>query len=147
MRRLALVILFLVTACESETNSIIPPNDIVGDTLPKSLTGYAGDPENGVKVFTARASGHCVLCHQVTGLVAEFQGNVGPDLTHVGDRLTIGQLRLRLVDYQIVKPGTVMPSYYRTHDLYNVSQDYIGDPVLSAEDIEDLIAYLSALKE
>lgn len=147
MRHLPLAILFLATACGPETRPIIAPSDIVHDTIPESLTGNTGNHESGAKIFADRETGHCVLCHQVNGLAAEFQGNVGPDLTHVGDRLTSGQIRLRLVDYQIVKPGTVMPSYYRRHDLYNVSSNYSGDPILSAEDIENLIAYLSALKE
>ena len=101
----------------------------------------------GENIFAAREGGHCILCHQVESLPAEFQGNVGPDLTYVGSRLTPAQMRLRLVDYDRVKPGTTMPSYYRKDNLNQVGVDYIGQTLLSAQDIEDIIAYLASLKE
>lgn len=139
--------MLLVCSCSEKVGPVIKPSQFVGDTIPNSLTGEVGDRQKGQNTFSGRDEGHCVLCHQVSGLTAEFQGNLGPDLTFVGDRLTEAQIRLRIVDYQLVRPGTVMPSYYRRHDLYSVGSEYVGETFLSAESVEDLVAYLSAQKE
>ena len=100
----------------------------------------------GQTLFISRDEGHCVLCHQIEGLDAEFQGDVGPALTAVGDRLSPAQLRLRIVDYQLVLPGALMPSYHRNHDLYQVGEAFQGETILSAQDVEDIVAYLSERK-
>ena len=147
MRRAGLVAALVLAGCNGEPGALVPEGKIVNDTIPVSLTDRPGDTERGARIFVDRGAGHCVLCHQIQGLTAEFQGNVGPDLSRVGERLSPEQLRLRLVDYQTVKPGAVMPSYYRRHDLYNVGADYAGETVLSAQDVEDLVAYLAARKE
>ena len=117
---------------------------IVGDAIPASLTGNEGSVASGAAEFVAREGGHCVLCHAIDGLEAEFQGNVGPELTGIGDRLTPGQIRLRIVDAQRIWPDTVMPSYYRTGGLRQVGQEFEGQPALTAGQIEDLVAYLSS---
>ncbi len=145
--KLALIfVLAALIGCSENRQSATTFYEIVDDTIPASLTGEPGDPERGQKVFSDRELGHCVLCHQIGGLEAEFQGNLGPDLSFVGDRLSLAQLRLRVVDYQSVQPGAVMPSYFRDHDLYDVGAEYVGSTVLSREDVEDVIAYLAAQK-
>lgn len=111
--------------------------------MPVALTKENGDASRGKAIFTNRDEGHCILCHAIDALEAPFQGDLGPNLSDVHKRLTPAQIRLRIVDYQRVKPGTVMPSYYRINDLYQVSEQFEGRPVLEAQDIEDLIAYLS----
>jgi len=136
----------LVSACGGNDPRLVEPSQIVGDAIPQPLTETPGDPDRGKIVFSERDQGHCVLCHVVQGLEAEFQGNVGPDLTYVADRLNAGQIRLRIVDYQLVRPGTLMPSYYRNHDLYQVGEAFADAPILTAEQIEDLVAYLSEMK-
>lgn len=93
----------------------------------------------------ARTGGHCVLCHQIARSKTEFQGNIGPDLSHVAQRLSSGQIRLRIVDYEKVTPGVLMPSYFRTEDLSQVEAHSRGKTLLSAQDIEDIIAYLESL--
>lgn len=133
-------------ACGAQDAPLISADMISGDAIESALTDSKGDPVRGEEIFSSRESGHCVLCHQVEGLAAEFQGNIGPDLTFVGDRLTAAQLRLRIVDYQIVQPGALMPSYYRIHDLNQVGEAFLGETILSAQDIEDIIAYLLARK-
>lgn len=133
----------LLTACGAREFHLVSSDEIEGDAISAALTDTAGDPTRGEHVFVDRDRGHCILCHAVNGLEAEFHGNVGPDLTLVGDRLDQGQLRLRIVDYQIVQPGTLMPSYYRIHDLYQVGDAYKGAPILTAQEVEDLVAYLS----
>ena len=122
---------------------MVTDTQIVGDAIPTRLSADPGLAERGREIFIDRERGHCVLCHAVDGLEAEFQGNVGPDLSSVGDRLSPGQLRLRIVDYQIVRPGTLMPSYYRIHDLYQVADQYQDEPILTAKEVEDLVTYLS----
>ncbi len=96
----------------------------------------------GYQIFVSRDDGHCVLCHKIDSLDAEFQGNVGPPLTDIGERLTTGQIRYRIVDAQGIWPDTVMPSYYRTGDLRQVGNAYSGKPALSAQQIEDIVAFL-----
>lgn len=146
MRPLVLLVLLSLTACGERADRLVASDQIIGDAIPASLTSAPGNVEHGEMEFISRDGAHCVLCHVVDGLDAEFQGNVGPDLSLVGDRFTSGQIRLRIVDYQIVQPGTLMPSYYRTHDLYQVGDEFTDAPVLSAQDVEDLVAYLSALR-
>jgi len=120
--------------------------EVEGDAIVHSLEGKSGNAERGLTVFTDRDQGHCVLCHAIEGLDAEFQGDVGPPLTHLGERLTEGQIRMRIAGAQKIWPETVMPSYYRKHGLNRVGREYLGEPALSAQQIEDLVAYLSSLK-
>lgn len=138
---------FYITACNRGGVQIVANEQIIGDSIPAPLTALPGRSEIGEAVFTRREKGHCILCHQVTSVSAPFQGALGPDLSRVGERLTAGQLRLRIVDYDRFKPGTVMPSYYRTHDLYQVGEEYRNAPILTAQEIEDLVAYLAGLSE
>lgn len=128
-------------------NQLISTNMVVEDTIPVPLDDVAASVETGRSVFIDREQGHCVLCHRVDGLDIEFQGDVGPDLSNVGSRLSSAQIRFRLVDLQSLVPGTVMPSYYRLHDLNQVQSDFIGKTILDAEQIEHLVAYLSNLKQ
>lgn len=143
----AVLACLLTVACTPESPRLVSPNQIDGDSIPLPLAETAADATRGEALFVSRDGGHCVLCHQVAGLDAEFQGDVGPALTGIGSRLSPGQLRLRVVDYELVQPGVLMPSYYRIHDLYQVSNAHEDKPALSAEDVEDLVAYLSSLKE
>ena len=141
------LILLTVAACQKEPARLISPDDIQGDALPQPLSDIKGDADQGKVIFSARDRGHCVLCHSVDGLDAEFQGNVGPNLTGVGNRLSEGQIRLRIADYQEIKPGALMPSYYRTHGFSQVGEVYRGKTVLTGQDIEHLVTYLVSLKE
>ena len=133
-------VLALLIACSRE--SIIDPPRIVGDTIPAPLSHEAGDAKQGKLVFVSRERGHCILCHTIEGLKAEFQGNLGPDLSDVGNRLTSGQLRLRIVDITFLNPNTAMPPYFRIHDLNQVENRYKMQTILSAQEIEDLVSYL-----
>ena len=132
-----------LASCGDADSRLVTDAQIVGDAIPTRLSADPGLAERGREIFIDRERGHCVLCHAVDGLEAEFQGNVGPDLSSVGERLSPGQLRLRIVDYQIVRPGTLMPSYYRIHDLYQVADKYQDEPILTATEVEDLVTYLS----
>ena len=136
-----------VVGCEDQQDGRVAGSAIIGDSISEALGGMTGNAQRGLEIFTRRELGHCVLCHRVSGLDTPFQGNAGPDLTSVGTRLDAGQVRLRIVDYQRVVPGALMPSYHRTHGLYQVAEEYRGEPILSAQQVEDLVAYLSSLKE
>lgn len=143
MRLWAFGLVLALASCGDTAPRLVSESQIVGDAIPAALTDLPGNAERGSEIFVDRERGHCVLCHAIEGLEAEFQGNVGPDLSSVGGRLSAGQLRLRIADYQIVRPGTLMPSYYRIHDLYQVAEAYQDDPVLTAQEVEDLVSYLS----
>ena len=135
-----------LTGCGAEPLHLVPERAIQDDTIPYALTDEPGDPQRGEAIFIGRDEGHCVLCHQVADLDAPFQGTVGPNLTGVGLRLTPEQIRLRIVDASRLNPNTIMPPYYRINGLTQVGTGYQGQPVLSAEAIEDLVAYLSSLQ-
>ncbi|MEZ6001137.1 sulfur oxidation c-type cytochrome SoxX [Hyphomonas sp.] len=134
--------LFLAACGQAQDDRLASPVTIVGDAITAPLEGRMGNPVRGRETFTSREEGHCVLCHQMAGLDAEFQGNVGPALTGIGARLTAGQIRYRLVDAQGIWPDTVMPSYYRTGGLRQVGKAYQDAPALSAQQIEDIVAFL-----
>lgn len=119
---------------------------IVGDTLPVSLSKEPGNTKHGRLIFVSRERGHCILCHAISGLEAEFQGNLGPDLSDVGSRLTNGQIRLRIVDITFWNPKATMPSYYRMHDLNQVEKKYEKTTILTPQEIEDLVAFLAEQK-
>jgi L-cysteine S-thiosulfotransferase len=116
------------------------------DAIDLPLTGSAGDPVRGAALIADRQRGLCLLCH--TGPFADRQahGTLAPDLSDVGARLTEGQLRLRIVDMKQLVPATIMPSYYRTEGLNRVAAAWRDRPVLAAEEIEDIVAFLVQLK-
>lgn len=109
------------------------------------LTDVTASPDLGREIFVDRGAGHCVLCHQVDGLDAPFQGNLGPDLSDVGGRLSAAQIRWRIVDASRLNPDTIMPPYYRREGLVQVAAEHRDQTVLSAEDIEHLVAWLVTL--
>jgi L-cysteine S-thiosulfotransferase len=123
------------------------PYTIVGDAIPASLTGAPGDPERGLKIVTNRLVGLCLLCHSGPYPQERFQGTMAPDLKGAGARSTEGQLRLRIVDGSKLSPETIMPSYYRADGLTRVAPQFRGKPILTAEQIEDVVAYLMTLKD
>lgn len=119
---------------------------IANDTLPSSLTGTAGDAERGRRIVLDRHVGLCLLCHSGPFPEERFQGDLAPNLSGVGARLSAGQIRARIVDASRVNPNTIMPPYFRTENLQRVAPAYRGKTVLSAEQIEDVVAFLITLK-
>lgn len=120
-----------------------------------SLSGVAGDPANGAKIMTTRSKGNCVACHEVTALSdAPFHGNVGPSLDGAGDRWTVAELRGLVVNPKKVFEGTVMPAFYKVDGFNRPGDGYTGkaaqgelSPLLSAQEIEDVVAFLATLKD
>ena len=123
------------------------PYTITGDAIAQSLTGAPGDAERGLKIVTNRQVGLCLLCHSGPYPQDRFQGNLAPDLKGAGARWSEGQLRLRVVDAARVNPQTIMPPYYRVEGLDRVAAGFRGKPILTAEQIEDVVAYLMTLKD
>jgi sulfur-oxidizing protein SoxX len=118
---------------------------IVGDAIPDPLVATAPDAARGREIIMGR-DGNCLLCHALPETGARFMGNLAPPLSGVGARFSPGQLRLRLVDSMRLNRDTIMPSYYRVDGLNQVAQAFQGKPILTAQQIEDAIAYLASLR-
>jgi L-cysteine S-thiosulfotransferase len=116
------------------------------DTIRASLTGAKGDPVRGRAIVANRQVGLCLLCHSGPFPEERFQGNLAPDLRSVA-RLSEGEIRQRVVDPSKVNPDTIMPAYYRAEGLTRVAPSVKGKPLLTAEQIEDVVAYLMSLKD
>jgi sulfur-oxidizing protein SoxX len=123
------------------------PYRVVGDAIPASLTGGPGDAARGRAIVGNRQVGLCLLCHTGPFPEERFQGSLAPDLGGAGSRLTEGQLRMRLVDAKRLDPDSIMPTYYRIDHQVRVAPAWAGKPVLTAEQIEDVIAFLATLKD
>ncbi len=124
----------------------LQPYAVTGDAIPASLTGAAGDPTRG-RILVLNRTSTCILCHSGPFPEEKFQGDLAPSLAGSGSRWTAGQLRLRVVDAPRLNPATIMPSYYRIEALQRVGAPWRGKPILSAEQIEDVVAYLATLRE
>ena len=118
-----------------------------GDAIRQSLTGKPGDAERGRAIVANRQIGLCLLCHTGPFPEERFQGNLAPDLSGAGSRWSEGQLRLRIVDAGRLNPATIKPPYHRTEGLNRVARSFAEKPILTAEQIEDVIAYLKTLKD
>lgn len=117
------------------------------EALPESLTGARGDPERGRAIVASRQVGLCLLCHRGPFPEERLQGDLAPDLRGAGARWSEGQLRLRLVDPARINPATIMPAYHRTEGLVRVGAAWRGRPILSAEQLEDVVAFLTTLRD
>jgi sulfur-oxidizing protein SoxX len=124
----------------------LQPYVVVGDAIADSLTGAPGDATQGRALVLNRLS-TCILCHNGPFPEEKFQGDLAPSLAGAGTRWSAGQLRLRIVDGSRLNPATIMPSYYRLDGLQRVGTSWRGKPILSAEQIEDIVAYLASLRE
>jgi len=119
---------------------------IVGDAIPASLTGSPGDAARGRAIVANHNTGLCLLCHSGPFPEDKFQGTMAPDLGGAGARWREGQLRLRIVDAEKFNPQTIMPPFYRVDHLTRVPPAFRDKPVLTAVDVEDVVAYLMTLK-
>ena len=120
---------------------------IAGDAIGASLTGQKGDPAKGRAIVLNRQVGLCLLCHSGPFPEERFQGNMAPDLKGAGARWSEGELRLRLVDARRLNPQTIMPPYYVVDGMERVAPAFRGKPILTAEQIEDVVAFLATLRD
>jgi L-cysteine S-thiosulfotransferase len=124
----------------------IAPFQMIGDGIPEAIGGAKGDADRGRALILARESANCILCHAVPDPEVRFFGTLGPSLAGVGGKLSIPQLRLRVSDNIRINPDTIMPSYYRVDGFDRVAGAYRGRPILDAQQVEDIVAYLATLK-
>jgi sulfur-oxidizing protein SoxX len=121
--------------------------EIKGDAIPASLTGKPGNPAEGKKAVVGRRLGNCIACHQITALKNEpFHGNTGPSLDGVASRMSEGEIRLRIVDATKANADTMMPPFYRADGLNRVMPRFQGKTILTAEQVEDVVAFMMTLK-
>jgi L-cysteine S-thiosulfotransferase len=146
---------FAATALHAD---VILPDDVVTDDygdVAQSLTGVPGDPARGLEVMVNRGTGNCIACHQVTALEEHpFHGEVGPSLDGAGARWEEASLRGIIVNAKNVFPDSVMPSFYRVSGFTRPGNGFTGraaegplDPLLTAQEVEDVVAYLMTLTE
>jgi sulfur-oxidizing protein SoxX len=133
----------IVNAADPEPGAVIAYR-VIGDGIPEPLA--TGDSARGKALVAARDPANCVLCHAVPDAAIAFAGNVGPPLGGVASRLSVAQLRLRVVDTLRINSQTIMPSYYRLADLSLVAAPYQGKTILTAPQVEDVVAYLATLR-
>jgi sulfur-oxidizing protein SoxX len=135
MKRLLWIVVLLVAAsAQAQTADY----KIVGDGIPKSLTGQAGDAARGKALLAKRGSANCLTCHTINDKALQPGGSKGPSLDGIGAALTPAQIRLSVVDLGRVTKGTGMPSFHKS--------DLGGGPKLTPEEVEDIVAYLVTLK-
>jgi sulfur-oxidizing protein SoxX len=137
----------LLGGAASAPAEALRPFTVVGGAIPASLTGIPGNPERGRAIVVNRQVGLCLLCHTGPFPEERFQGTLGPDLSGAGTRASEGQLRLRIVDASRIKPDTIMPPYYRIDGLTRVAPAFKDKPILTAEQVEDVVAFLMTLRE
>lgn len=129
----------------------VAPSDVTikDGEISASLTGTKGDPKAGKDWFVGRKLGNCLACHANSDSKNElFHGEVGPSLDGVADRYNEAQLRAIVVNSKSVfGDGTIMPSFYRTSGLNHVGEEFTGKSILTAQQVEDVVAYLTTLKE
>jgi sulfur-oxidizing protein SoxX len=121
--------------------------EIKDGAIAASLTGRPGEVQKGRQVVVGRTLGNCLACHAISALTNEpYHGNVAPSLDGVASRMSEGELRLRVVDGTKVNPDTMMPPFYRTDGLNRVMKRFEGKTILTAEQVEDVVAFLKTLK-
>jgi L-cysteine S-thiosulfotransferase len=148
---LAVVALAVLLAAASsidgaQDNAELVGYRIVNGAIPEPLTDPPGDPERGRRIALDREGGDCTICHAMPLPQRQFHGTIGPPLDGVGDRYTAGELRLRLVDPKAFNPETIMPAYYRVEGFHRVRERYRGKPILTTQQVEDVVAYLLTLR-
>ena len=122
------------------------PYIVEGGSIDKPLAA-AGDALRGQAIVLDKSLSSCVLCHAVPDPERRPMGNIAPPLAGVGTRLSAGRMRLRLVDSTLLNADSVMPPYYRVEGLHQVAPAWRGKPIMSAQQIEDMVAWLLTLKE
>ncbi len=120
---------------------------VVDGAISASLTGQAGDPANGKKAAVNRKKGNCLACHSLPIPEEQFHGEVGPNLAGVASRYSAGEIRVRIVDPKLMNADTIMPAFHKTEGLHRQIEKFKGKTILSAQEVEDIVAYLMTLTE
>lgn len=146
-RRWAAALFALATGGAPASAAALQPYEIVDASILQPLGGLKGDPARGRAIVVDRQKGLCLLCHAGPFPEQRFQGDIAPSLAGAGSRLSEGQLRLRMVDSTRINPQSAMPSYYRIDHLTRVAPAYLDEPVLDAQEVEDVVAFLATLRD
>jgi sulfur-oxidizing protein SoxX len=125
----------------------LPALEVVGDAIPRPLAATPGDPARGQAIVASRQAGLCLLCHSGPFPDAHLQGNVAGSLAGAGSRWSAGQLRLRIADARRLDPETTMPAFHRSDGLQRVGAAWQGRPILDAQQVEDVVAFLLTLRD
>ena len=148
--RLKFMALTLAAGCVTATSAATVPQAlpfrVVDDGIPVALTTQPGDAARGREIAANRQVGLCVLCHQLPMAADRFQGDIATSLAGAGARWTAPQLRLRIVDSRRVNADSVMPAYFKVDALHRVGATWRDQPILNAQQIEDVVAWLVSLK-
>lgn len=120
---------------------------VVGDGVPAPLSTQPGDAARGRAIVVDRQRGMCLLCHSGPFAEERTPGNVSSNLAGTGSRWSPAQLRLRVADARTLNPTTLMPSYHRVDGLQRVAAAWRNTPLLDAQQIEDVVAFLATLKD
>lgn len=144
--RATVAALFAACAVAPAGAQAVAPYAVQGDAILEPLGGLDGDAARGRAIVANRQLGLCLLCHGAPVPEERFQGNLAPDLAGVGARLTPAQLRLRVADPRRVNPASFMPSFHGGPQPARVGPQWAGKPILSAQQVEDVVAYLATLK-
>ncbi len=148
IKRIAVGAFVLATVAASATLTGAAEYKVEDEAIKASLTGQAGDPANGKKVFLNRKKGNCLACHVVSSLKDQpFHGQVGPPLDGTASRWSEGELRLRIVNAKALNEDTIMPAFYRKDGFHRVLKKFKDKSVLSAQEVEDVLAYVMTMKE
>jgi L-cysteine S-thiosulfotransferase len=123
-----------------------PLSALAQQEMTQPLQGLIGQADRGRALVSNKQKSLCLLCHQGPIPEDRFQGNLAPELSLIAQRLNAAQLRARIVDASQFNSQTIMPSYYRTEGLNRVLQSFKGQTILTAQEIEDVIAFLETLK-
>lgn len=148
--KLATIAAFLCSASFANAEAVAPDDvKLMDGAIASSLTGEVGDPEEGALIFASTKLGNCLACHANTAMKDQlFHGDVGPSLDGVGSRWSAEEIRAIIVNSKAVfGDQTVMPGFYSLKVGLNPRKDLIGKTILSAEQVEDVVAYLATLKE
>ncbi|WP_417257641.1 sulfur oxidation c-type cytochrome SoxX [Celeribacter sp.] len=156
MKRIATTFAALCLTATAATAEVAPTDVMFEDgAIAESLTGAAGNAENGRKIMTSKSLGNCVSCHAAEAYAdVPFQGEVGPILDGAGSRWTEAELRGLVANPKMTFEGTIMPAFYKVDGFTRPGDAYTGKaapadlpPLLSAAQIEDVVAYLMTLKD
>lgn len=144
--RMLLVIVCMLARTAFAASGFVPWQ-AQGDAITQPLGGLSGDPGRGREIVRHKDQGNCLACHQIPIAEESFQGTVGPPLRWVATRLSAGQIRLRIADESRLLPTTIMPPFHKEPaELNQVADEYYGKPLLSAQQVEDVVAYLMTLR-
>ena len=157
MKRTMTVISLVAAATTVAVAQTAPSEVSFGEygQIEASLTGVAGDPAAGLEIMVTRGKGNCIACHAVTALEDyPFHGEVGPSLDGVGDRWGEADLRGIVANAKMTFPDSIMPAFYKVEGFTRAGDVYTGkaaqgalDPLLTAQEIEDVVAYLMTLDQ